>query len=131
MEEISNLLKSEFLVNFENLSKEVETLKNNLKDTRFEQAIDRQRIAVLERYIDVKETTRRDFDWEATKLRNELVSRKSGMDYNAIHNFCHFKSKTESYRLMDRVLKLFDKDIREIKVGKKNKRVLIKRSQYR
>lgn len=105
------------------LKKEIAELRT---ETNYERALDRERLSVFYDYMSIKEKRRRDYDWEAAKLKKEVSKRKRGMDYRDVRNFLDFKSDIESYRAMDRAIENFpmDLEMKEIKNSNRSKKIL-------
>lgn len=108
------------------LRKEVAELR---AETNYERALDRDRLSVFYDYMDIKEKGRRDYDWEAAKLKKEVLKREKGMDYRDIRNFLDFKSDKEAYRVMQRTIEKFslDIEIKEIRYSNRRKKILCPR----
>ena len=108
------------------LRKEVAELETK---TNYERALDRERLSVFYDYMDIKKTGRRDYDWEASKLKREVLKRTQGMDYRDVRNFLNFKENKEAYRAIDRAGEKFPLDIqiKTIKNSNRSKKIICKR----
>jgi hypothetical protein len=108
------------------LTKEVAELR---AETNYERGLDRERLSVFYDYMDIKKSGRRDYDWEAAKLKKEVLKRERGMDYRDVRNFLTFKSDKEAYRVMERTVENFPLDIemKEVKYSNRRKKILLPR----
>ena len=108
------------------LIKEVAELR---AETNYERGLDRERLSVFYDYMDIKKSGRRDYDWEAAKLKKEVLKRERGMDYRDVRNFLTFKSDKEAYRVMERTIENFPLDIemKEVKYSNRRKKILLPR----
>lgn len=108
------------------LIKEVAELR---AETNYERGLDRERLSVFYDYMDIKKSGRRDYDWEAAKLKKEVLKRERGMDYRDVRNFLTFKSDKEAYRVMERTIENFplDIEIKEVKYSNRRKKILLPR----
>jgi hypothetical protein len=129
VEEILNVL----LTRYEKLEQHIKALKTELSDQKAElsdfeneRGKDRRRISELELALQAKEGSQRDFDLLTVELLKEVSQRERGMDYKAVRGFFKFNSDIEAYRIMDRTVKKFpfDVKIKEVKYGKKTKKVI-------
>ena len=95
------------------LKKEMKELKEIQGIFAYGQAEDRARIKDLETYLEIKNNGgRRDFDLLTIKLKTEVLSRRTGMDYKDILNFFHFKSHEEAFRLMNKTVGNFPLELK-------------------
>lgn len=95
------------------LKKEMKELKEMQGIFAYGQAEDRARIKDLETYLEIKNNGgRRDFDLLTIKLKTEVLSRRTGMDYKDILNFFHFKSHEEAFRLMNKTVGNFPLELK-------------------
>jgi hypothetical protein len=108
------------------LEKEVAELR---AETNYERGLDRERLSVFYDYMDIKKSGRRDYDWEAAKLKKEVLKRERGMDYRDVRNFLTFKSDKEAYRVMERTIGNYPLDIemKEVKYSNRRKKILLPR----
>jgi hypothetical protein len=108
------------------LIKEVAELR---AETNYERGLDRERLSMFYDYMDIKKSGRRDYDWEAAKLKKEALKRERGMDYRDVRNFLTFKSDKEAYRVMERTIENFPLDIemKEVKYSNRKKKILLPR----
>ena len=96
-----------------------------------ERGMDRQRIADLEEYLDVKNNGgRRDFDLLTIKLKKEVLNRRTGMDYKDILNFFHFKSHEEAFRLMNKTVGNFPLELKlhKNKTGRGGRTMIVQKA---
>jgi len=95
-------------------SDEILYLKQEVTDIRYQQALDRQRIAALELALDATSSGRRNYKVLASKLLKELQRRQTAMDYRDIRNFFHFGEDKEAYRLLRLTHKMYPGDTKII-----------------
>ena len=126
-------MSEDVLVLIEELKKRIEALETFkveqewlTKDIAEGQGRDRQTIAELKRYINPEGRTRNDFDILANELTKEVLNRKKGLDYKTVMNIFRFGSAPEAYRLMEKAVKKFPRDVRikTIKSGNRKKRLI-------
>jgi len=98
-----------------------EEFEKAMGERNHERAFDRKRIKRLEQYINPEGRTRNDFDILANQLMDEVLNRTKGIDYKIVMNIFHFRSASEAYRLMEKAVKKFPRDVR-IKVINRNGR---------
>ena len=122
VEEILNVL----LTRYTKLETRIKRLEEDLSNQKYEQAIDRQKIADLKLANSAKEGSQRDFDLLTVDLLKAVSTRERGMDYRDVRNHFGFKSDVEAYRIMDRTVKKFPLDVKmkEVTYGKRTKKVL-------
>ena len=122
VEEILHVL----LTRYEKLENRIKILEEELSNQKYEQAIDRQKIADLKLANSAKEGSRRDFDLLTVDLLKAVSKRERGMDYKEIRGLFNFKSNEEAYRIMDLTVKKFpfDAEIREVTYRKRSKKVI-------
>jgi len=89
---------------------EITYLKQEMADVKYQQALDRQRIAALELALDAASSGRRNYKVLATKLLKQLEKRSTSMDYRDIRNFFHFSEDKEAYRLLHLTHKMYPAD---------------------
>ena len=116
----------------------IKTLKKEMKELKemqgifaYEQAQDRARIKELEIYLEVKNNGgRRDFDLLTIKLKTEVLSRRTGMDYKDILNFFHFKSHEEAFRLMNKTVGNFPLEVKlhKNKTGRGGRKMIVRKA---
>lgn len=104
---------------------EIEYLKQEIADVRYQQALDRQRIATLELALDAASSGRRNYKVLASKLLLALRNRKTAMDYRDIRNFFHFSEDKEAYRLLHLTHKMYPGDTKVINATDKNRNIAI------
>lgn len=95
----------------EDLKKRIEELEWLTKDIANGQGIDRQTIAELRLYFDSKDWKRKNFDVLAVQLMKEVLNRTRGLDYKIVMNIFNFGSREEAYRLMEKTVKKFPRDV--------------------
>jgi len=129
VEEILHVL----LTRYEKLENRIKILEEELSNQKYEQAIDRQKIADLKLSNSAKEGSQRDFDLLTVDLLKAVSARERGMDYRDVRNHFGFKSDVEAYRIMDRTVKKFPLDvkIKEVTYGKRNKKVISRANEIR
>ena len=81
------------------------------KDIAEGQGRDRQTIAELRLYFDSKDWKRKNFDVLAVQLMKEVLNRTRGLDYKIVMNIFNFGSREEAYRLMEKTVKKFPRDV--------------------
>ena len=104
---------------------EIAYLKQEVADVRYQQALDRQRIAALELALDAVNTGRRNHKVFASKLLKELQKRKIAMDYRDIRNFFRFNADKEAYRLLHLTNEMYPGDTKIINVSDKSRNIAI------
>ena len=113
------------------LKKEMKELKEMQGIFAYGQAEDRARITELEMYLDIKNNGgRRDFDLLTIKLKKEVLSRRTGMDYKDILNFFHFKSHEEAFRLMNKTVGNFPLELKlhKNKTGRGGRTMIVQKA---
>lgn len=106
-------------------SDEIAYMKQEVADVRYQQALDRQRIAALELALDATSTGRRNYKVLASKLLKELQRRPTAMDYRDIRNFFHFGEDKEAYRLLHLTHKMYPGDTKIINATDKKRNIAI------
>lgn len=104
---------------------EITYLKQEVADVRYQQALDRQRIAALELALDAVSTGRRNYKVFASKLLRALRKRKTAMDYRDIRNFFHFNEDKEAYRLLHLTHKMYPGETKIINASDKKHNIAI------
>ena len=113
------------------LKKEMKELKEMQGIFAYGQAEDRARIKDLETYLEIKNNGgRRDFDLLTIKLKTEVLSRRTGMDYKDILNFFHFKSHEEAFRLMNKTVGNFPLELKlhKNKTGRGGRTMIVQKA---
>ena len=113
------------------LKKEMKELKEMQGIFAYGQAEDRARIKDLETYLEIKNNGgRRDFDLLTIKLKTEVLSRRTGMDYKDILNFFHFKSHEEAFRLMNKTVGNFPLELKlhKNKTGRGGRKMIVRKA---
>lgn len=107
-------------------SDEVTYLKQEIVDIKYQQALDRQRIATLELALDaISVGGRRNYKVLATKLFKELSKHQTAMDYRDIRHFFHFNEDKEAYRLLHLTHKMYPGDTKIINAADKKRNIAI------
>lgn len=104
---------------------EVAFLKQEVADVRYQQALDRQRIAALELALDAASSGRRNYKVLASKLLRELHKRGTAMDYRDIRNFFRFSEDKEAYRLLQLTHKMYPGDTKILNATDKKHNIAI------
>lgn len=104
---------------------EITFLKQEVADVRYQQAMDRQRIAALELALDAVNSGRRNYKVLASKLLRELDKRGTAMDYRDIRNFFRFSEDKEAYRLLHLTHKMYPGDTKIINATDKKRNIAI------
>ncbi len=104
---------------------EITFLKQEVSDVRYQQALDRQRIAALELALDAANSGRRNYKVLASKLLRELHKRGTAMDYRDIRNFFHFSEDKEAYRLLHLTHKMYPGDTKIVNASDKKHNIAI------
>ena len=105
----------------------LKSLEDQIRELKYEQAKDRQRIAELESYLQSKNGSHRDFSLLSVKLMKEVLSQRRGrgMDYRDVLNFFHFQNNEEAYRLMRKTASMYPLDLKLIKRNHSKRKLII------
>ena len=106
-------------------SDEIAYLKQEQGEMKYQQALDRQRIATLEFALDAISSGRRNYKVLASKLLKELQRRTTAMDYRDIRNFFHLSEDKEAYRLLHLTHKMYPGDTKVINAADKKRNIAI------
>lgn len=104
---------------------EIIFLKQEVADVRYQQALDRRRIAKLEFALDAINSGRRNYKVLASKLLRELHKRGTAMDYRDIRNFFRFSEDKEAYRLLHLTHKMYPGDTKIVNATDKKRNIAI------
>jgi len=109
----------------------VEKLDKQIGNIAHEHAKDRQKIAVIESYLNTKKSgIRRDFGWYANELLKHMIKKimkhknhtTASMDYKEVKLCLRFEYDAEAYRMMREVMPLKHGDkIKFVDRGKKQR----------
>lgn len=113
------------------LQEQNKQLKNDIGNIAYQHAQDRQKMAVMQNYLNNKKNgTRRDFEWFANELLKHMIDKilkhkrhtSASMDYKEVKLCLRFKHDAEAYRIMRDVVPLKHGDkVKFVDRGKKTR----------